>query len=168
MRDTWAYDYHLVAWVDAATPEHQERIARIAAILVQDRDAMTQGSCHGRRGRERTKRRYRRLYCPFNRPGKRIKDGLADLLGAHIEYESFARLHTIERAAAPRRVDAWKEDEQLEHHERELQARFRDLTITKEGVQARISAKEEQIMMEAEALNEASLAAMEGIQCMFD
>ncbi|KAG8779953.1 Pre-mRNA-splicing factor cef1 [Ceratobasidium sp. 428] len=41
MRDTWAYDRNLKAWVDPATLEPQERIAGIAALLVQDRDAMT-------------------------------------------------------------------------------------------------------------------------------
>ncbi|KAG8780375.1 Pre-mRNA-splicing factor cef1 [Ceratobasidium sp. 428] len=56
---------------------------------------------------------------------KRIKDGSADLLKTHIEYKSFAWLHTIEQAAAPRRIDASKEEvEQLERRERELQARF--------------------------------------------
>ncbi|KAG8786520.1 Pre-mRNA-splicing factor cef1 [Ceratobasidium sp. 428] len=62
---------------------------------------------------------------------KRIKDGSADLLKTYVEYESFARLHTIEQAAAPR---------------------------------PRIPTKEEQIMMEAEAVNEAALAAIEGTQ----
>ncbi|KAG9121579.1 Pre-mRNA-splicing factor cef1 [Ceratobasidium sp. 392] len=95
---------------------------------------------------------------------KRIKDGSADLLKTYIEYESFARLHATEQAAAPRRVNALKEAvEHLERREHELQARFQDLTNAEEEVQARISAKDEQIMMEAEAPNEAALAAIEDL-----
>jgi pre-mRNA-splicing factor CDC5/CEF1 len=49
----------------------------------------------------------------------------------------------------------------LERQERELQARFQDLSLAKEEVQGSIAVKEEQIMAEAEALNEAALAAAE-------
>ncbi|KAG8780469.1 Pre-mRNA-splicing factor cef1 [Ceratobasidium sp. 428] len=44
MRDTWAYDRNLQVWVDAATHKPKERIAGIATLLAQDRDAMTEAS----------------------------------------------------------------------------------------------------------------------------
>ncbi|KAG9080031.1 Pre-mRNA-splicing factor cef1 [Ceratobasidium sp. 370] len=46
---------------------------------------------------------------------KCIMDASAELLKAHIELESFARLQTVEQAAVPHRVNALNEEvEQLE------------------------------------------------------
>ncbi|QRW15100.1 pre-mRNA-splicing factor CEF1 [Ceratobasidium sp. AG-Ba] len=163
MRDTWAYDRNLKAWVDASTLEPEQRIAGIAALLMQDREAMTKEAGKAAKVEKKLGVTLGGYNARSTALAKRIKDASAELLKTHIEFETFSHLRTIEQAAAPRRVEALKEEvEQLERHERELQARFQELTIAKEEVQASLAAKEEQIMMEAEALNDAALAAIEG------
>ncbi|KAG8745330.1 Pre-mRNA-splicing factor cef1 [Ceratobasidium sp. 414] len=164
MRDTWAYDRNLKAWVDASSLESNERIVGIAALLVQDRDAMTKEAAKAAKLEKKLGVTLGGYSARSTALTKRAKDASIELLKAHIEFETFARLQMVEEAAAPRRVNALKEEvEQLERRERELQARFQELTIAKEEVQASISAKEEQIMLEAEALNEAALAAVETV-----
>jgi pre-mRNA-splicing factor CDC5/CEF1 len=162
MRDTWAYDRNLKAWVDASSLEPEQRIAGIAALLMQDREAMTKEAGKA----AKVEKKLNVVLGGYNARSavlaKRVKDASDELLKAHIEMQSFAQLRVTEQAAAPRRVDALKEEvEELERRERELQVRFQELSLAKEEVQAQISAKEELIMAEAEAMNEAALAAAE-------
>ncbi|KAG8723817.1 Pre-mRNA-splicing factor cef1 [Ceratobasidium sp. 395] len=104
-----------------------ERIAGIAALLVQDQDAMTKEAAKAAKVEKKLNVTLGGYSARSTALAKRIKDGSADLLKTSIEYKSFARLHTIEQAVAPRLVDALKEEvKQLERRERELQARFQD------------------------------------------
>lgn len=162
MRDTWAYDRNLKAWVDASSLSPEERIAGTASLIVQDREAMTKEAAKAAKMEKRLNVTLGGYNARSGVLTKRIKGAWAELEKSHIELESFSKLRATEQVAAPRRVAALKEEvERLERQERELQARFQDLTIAKEEVQARVAAKEEQIMAEAEALNEAALAAAE-------
>jgi pre-mRNA-splicing factor CDC5/CEF1 len=162
MRDTRAFDRNLKAWVDASLLSPEERIAGIASLIMQDRETMTKEAAKAAKIEKRLNVTLGGYNARSGVLAKRVKDAWAELQKSHIELESFSKLRATEQAAAPRRVMALKEEvEQLERQERELQARFQDLTIAKEEVQARIAAKEEQIMAEAEALNEAALAAAE-------
>ncbi|KAJ1309933.1 hypothetical protein OPQ81_006692 [Rhizoctonia solani] len=162
MRDTWAYDKNIKAWVDASSLSPEERIAGIAALIMQDRDAMTKEAAKAAKIEKKLNVTLGGYNARSGVLAKRVKDAWAELQKATIELESFSKLRAIEQAAAPRRVEALKEEvEKLERQERELQARFQDLSLAKEEVQGSIAAKEEQIMAEAEALNEAALAAAE-------
>jgi len=79
-----------------------------------------------------------------------------------VEYESFSRLRTSESVAGPRRVASLQEEvDKLELRERMLQIRYAELSTEKSEVEARVTGLEEKVMMEAEAYNEAQLAAME-------
>ncbi|KAH7340718.1 pre-mRNA splicing factor component-domain-containing protein [Rhizoctonia solani] len=162
MRDTWAYDKNIKAWVDTSTLPPEERVAGIAALIMQDRDAMTKEAAKAAKIEKKLAVTLGGYNARSGVLAKRVKDAWAELEKAAIELETFTRLRTTEQAAAPRRVEALKEEvERLERQERELQARFQDLSLAKEEVQASIASKEEQIMAEAEALNEAALAAAE-------
>ena len=67
-----------------------------------------------------------------------------------------------EDAAGPRRVSALKEEvEFLAKRENGLQERYKELEREKRDAEARIAALEDRVMAEAEAQNEAALAAME-------
>lgn len=162
MRNTWAYDRNLKAWVDASSLAPEERIAGIAALLVQDRETMTREAAKAAKMEKKLNVTLGGYNARSAALAKRVKDASSELLKTQIEVESFAKLRATEQVAAPIRVGALKEEvERLERQERELQSRFQELSIAKEEVQARIAAKEEQIMAEAEALNEAALAAAE-------
>ncbi|KAF8710394.1 pre-mRNA splicing factor component, partial [Rhizoctonia solani] len=162
MRDTWAYDNNLKAWVDSSSLSPEDRVAGIAALIMQDRDSMSKEAAKAAKVEKKLNVTLGGYNARSGILAKRVKDAWAELQKATIELESFSKLHVIEQAAAPRRVEALKEEvERLERQERELQARFQDLSIAKEEVQGSIAAKEEQIMAEAEALNEAALAAAE-------
>eukprot|EP01097_Dermamoeba_algensis_P009774 TRINITY_DN7016_c0_g1_i1.p1 TRINITY_DN7016_c0_g1~~TRINITY_DN7016_c0_g1_i1.p1 ORF type:complete len:850 (+),score=115.46 TRINITY_DN7016_c0_g1_i1:42-2552(+) len=163
MRERWAYDRNLKAWVDATSLTPEERIAGIAALLVQDRETMTREAGRAAKIEKKLNVTLGGYNVRSAALAKRVKDASAELLKTHIEVESFAKLRATEQVAAPLRVNALKEEvERLERQERDLQSRFQELSIAKEEIQARIATKEEQIMMEAEALNEAALAAEEG------
>lgn len=162
MRETWAYDRNLKAWVDATSLTPEERVAGIAALLVQDRETMTREAAKAAKIEKKLNVTLGGYNVRSAALAKRVKDASAELLKTHIEVESFAKLRATEQVAAPLRVNALKEEvERLERQERDLQSRFQELSIVKEEIQSRIAMKEEQIMMEAEALNEAALAAEE-------
>ncbi|KAF8758695.1 pre-mRNA splicing factor component [Rhizoctonia solani] len=150
------------AWVDSSSLSPEDRVAGIAALIMQDRDSMSKEAAKAAKVEKKLNVTLGGYNARSGILAKRVKDAWAELQKATIELESFSKLHVIEQAAAPRRVEALKEEvERLERQERELQARFQDLSIAKEEVQGSIAAKEEQIMAEAEALNEAALAAAE-------
>ncbi|CCO28854.1 Pre-mRNA-splicing factor CEF1 [Rhizoctonia solani AG-1 IB] len=162
MRDTWAYDKNLKAWVDSSSLSSEDRVAGIAALIMEDRNSMTKEAAKAAKIEKKLNVTLGGYNVRSGVLAKRVKEAWAELQKVTIELESFSKLRITEQAAAPRRVEALKEEvERLERQERELQARFQDLSLAKEEVQGSIAVKEEQIMAEAEALNEAALAAAE-------
>ena len=92
---------------------------------------------------------------------KRITAAFDDLQKSKIEHEAFSRLRVNETAVGPRRVDTLREEvEKLEHREKMLQIRYGELVSEKEEAERRIVDLEDKVMAEAEAINEAQLAAM--------
>lgn len=95
---------------------------------------------------------------------KRLGDAFDEIQRTKIDFESFARLRGNESAAGPARVTHLKEEvEKLESRERILQIIYAELEREKRESEERVAALEERVMMEAEALNEAVLAAEDGV-----
>ncbi|KAF9475324.1 hypothetical protein BDN70DRAFT_841135 [Pholiota conissans] len=93
----------------------------------------------------------------------RLTTAFADLQKSKIEYESFSRLRANEEAVGPRRAAALKEEvEKLETREGGLQMRYKELVEEQAASEARVAKLEEKLMEDAEAYNEAQLAALEG------
>jgi len=95
---------------------------------------------------------------------KRITAAFEELQKTKVDLESFSRLRVNESAAGPRRVSGLKEEvEKLERREKALQERYAELDSERKESESRVAALEERVMAEAEALNEAALAEMEGM-----
>ncbi len=97
--------------------------------------------------------------------GRRLGTASVAIRETAIEYESFARLRATESAMGPARVATLKEEvDRLEARERTLQSLYAELEKEKREGEGRVAALEEQVMEEAEMLNEAALAEMEAAE----
>jgi pre-mRNA-splicing factor CDC5/CEF1 len=96
---------------------------------------------------------------------KRIMDAFDELQKTKVDYESFFQLQLNEAAIGPRRVSALREElDKLERREKRLQERYSDLDAERKESQARLASLDERVMADAEALNEAHLAEMDGVE----
>ncbi|KZV91603.1 hypothetical protein EXIGLDRAFT_836988 [Exidia glandulosa HHB12029] len=155
IRNSLAFDAQSKTWVDKQSLAAEARIAGLAYLLDEERDLM---------GREadRTNKQEKKLNVQLGgyqarskALSKRLTDAFEALQKGKIDLDSLVRLNINERAAAPRRVEALTMSvDKLERRERALQDRYRELAEEKAAVQARISALEEQLMEQAEALLE--------------
>ncbi|KAJ7055175.1 pre-mRNA splicing factor component-domain-containing protein [Mycena amicta] len=93
---------------------------------------------------------------------KRLTDAFGEIQQTKVDYDSFSHLRVNEMAVGPRRLDALKEEvEKLERREKRLQERYGELEAERREAEERVQAAEERMMDDAEAMNEAQLAAME-------
>ena len=93
---------------------------------------------------------------------KRLTDSFDEMQKTKVDYESFSRLRTNESAVGPRRLEGLKEEvDTLERREKRLQERYAELEAERRDAEERVQALEEKMMDDAEALNDAQLAAME-------
>lgn len=162
IRPGLAYDARSKTWVEPASLSREERIAGFSALLEEDREAMAaQSSKLGK-----TENKLGVTLGGYQARGKvlakRLTDAFAELQKTKIDLECFSRLGVNESATGPRRVQALQEEvDRLEKREKLLQSRYRELDEDRREIGARLAAKEEMLMAEAEAVNEAALAALD-------
>jgi pre-mRNA-splicing factor CDC5/CEF1 len=165
IREGLAYDANTRAWVDPATLSREERIAGFAALLEEDKDTMAKEAGKASKSEKKLGVVLGGYQARSKALTKRLTEAFEALQSTDIDLDSFSRLSVNEAAAGPRRVESLKEEvERLERRERELQRRYQELDEDRRDSRARIAAKEERMMAEAEALNEAALAEMEAAE----
>ncbi|KAF9511147.1 hypothetical protein BS47DRAFT_1373127 [Hydnum rufescens UP504] len=133
-----AYDAQSKTWVEPSTLSPEERIAGFSALLEEERETMSVQA-------SKAAKTEKKLGVTLGGYQARSK-----LQKTNIDLECFSRLSVNENAAGPRRK-----------RERLLQSRYRELDEDRREIGARLAAKEEMLMAEAEAVNEAALAAMD-------
>ncbi|KAK0242596.1 pre-mRNA splicing factor component-domain-containing protein [Armillaria nabsnona] len=149
-------------WVEPSELSAEERVTGYQALIADARDTMTRDAAKAAKVEKKLGVTLGGYQARFAAVSKRITDAFAELQKTHLDYESFARLRINEEAVGPRRVSALKEEvEVLARRELGLQERYAELVNEKREAEGRVSALEEKLMAEAEALNEAQLAAME-------
>ena len=162
IRSRLAFDARQRRYVDPASLSPEDRIEGYSALLNEGRDLMTREA-----GKiAKAEKKLNVTLGGYQVRSKALIQKVADLFGelqrGHVDYESFSRLRINENAAGPARVESLKEEvDRLARREKMLQDRYAELVSERRDVEERISAQEERIMAEAEALNDAALAEME-------
>ena len=150
------------SWVDPATLSPEAQIEGLSAQLSETRDVMAKEAQRAAKVEKKLGVTLGGYQARAKALGKRIVDAFDDLQRTQVEYDSFAHLRANENATGPLRVAALKEEvERLERREQGLQGRYAELDAERRDAEARITALEDKLMAEAEALNEAALAEME-------
>ncbi|THV08057.1 hypothetical protein K435DRAFT_833326 [Dendrothele bispora CBS 962.96] len=164
IRRQLTFDAKTKTWVEPDRLSPEDRIAGYTAQLNETREMMTQDAHKVAKAEKKLGVTLGGYQARSQALSKRITDAFTELQRTQHEYESFSRLQTNETAVGPRRVAALKEEvEKLERRETLLQGRYQELVAEKGEVESRVAALEEKMMAEAEALNEAHLAAMDGV-----
>ena len=157
-----AYDTASKTWVEPSSLSPEERIRGMAAMLQEDRDTMAGEASKSSKIEKKLGVTLGGYMKRSEVLQKRLVTAFEEMDKASIDLESFSSLSITETAAAPSRVQGLSEEvERLERRERGLQERYQDLDNQRRELKARITAREEQIMAEAEAINEEAMAAME-------
>jgi len=166
---SWAYDRqrlalnpHTKTWVDPDSLSLDDRISGYTILLEECREQMTKEASKTARLEKKLGITLGGYQDRSKKLAERLTNAFDELVRTKLDYESFARLATNEAAAGPRRVETLKEEvEVLARRERLLQERYAELERERRDTESRVAALEEQVMAEAEALNEAALAEME-------
>lgn len=160
-----AFDAVTKTWVEPATLSPEARIAGISALLDEEREAMTKNAAKAAKMEKKLGVTLGGYQARSKVLTKRITDAFDNLRKTHVDFVSFSRLSINEAAAGPRRVASLQEEvERLEIRERMLQGRYQELDEDRRDIRARLAAKEERLMEEAEAANEAALAALDAAE----
>jgi pre-mRNA-splicing factor CDC5/CEF1 len=162
IRQNLVLDVASGTWVEADTLSREQRIAGYSACIQGVREEMSKEAAKA----SKVERKLGKLLGGYQNVsasiGKRLVNSSRELQAQHIDFVSFSRLSANETAIGPRRVDSLKEEvELLQTRESMLQRRFAELDAERRESQARVAALEARVEAEAEALNEAALAAME-------
>ncbi|KAJ7172754.1 pre-mRNA splicing factor component-domain-containing protein [Mycena filopes] len=161
-RQQLTYDAANKVWVEPSTLSAEERIAGYNVQLEESREMMGKEAAKAAKAEKKLSVVLGGYLSRSEALSKRITDAFDELQKTKVEYESFSRLQTNESAVGPRRLEALKEEvEKLERRERYLQERYSELEAERRDAQDRVQTLEEKMMDDAEALNEAQLAAME-------
>ncbi|KAK7440277.1 Pre-mRNA-splicing factor cef1 [Stygiomarasmius scandens] len=164
-RRNLVFDAKSKTWVGPQSLSLEDRVAGYAALLNETRETMTQDANKVAKAEKKLGVTLGGYQARSQALSKRITDAFTELQKTQHEYQSFSRLQANETAVGPRRVAALKEEvEHLERRERLLQGRYAELDAEKKDAEARVAVLEDKMMAEAEALNEAHLAAMEGVE----
>jgi pre-mRNA-splicing factor CDC5/CEF1 len=162
VRASLAYDPASKRFVDPATLTVEARAAGYASLLETRRAVMAKEAAKAAKSEKKLGVVLGGYQARGSALSARLTAAFADLQKSKIEYESFARLRANEAAVGPRRAAALQEEvERLETRERGLQMRYKELVEERAASEARVTRLEEKVMEEAEAFNEAQLAAME-------
>jgi pre-mRNA-splicing factor CDC5/CEF1 len=157
--DELAYDAQSRTYVPKSTLSDGDRIAGLAARLDLNRERMSKESAKAAKVEKKLGVTLGGYIARSKVLGGKLSEGYDELARTRIELESFARLATNEEGAMARRTESLREElERLERREREGQGRFRELMDLKMQLVQGIEVME---LEEAEALNDAALAAME-------
>ena len=162
IRKTLAYDPSTQTWVEPSTLDEETRIAGYTTLLDEKREFMVKEANKAAKSEKKLGVTLGGYQMRAQTLAKRITTAFDELQKSKIEHEAFSRLRVNETAVGPRRVDTLREEVQkLEHKEKMLQIRYGELVSEKEEAERRIADLEDKVMAEAEAINEAQLAAME-------
>ncbi|BGP40865.1 Pre-mRNA-splicing factor cef1 [Rhodotorula kratochvilovae] len=154
-----AYDARMDRYVDKESLSDAERIAGLRALIEQNRDKMASESAKAAKVEKRLGQTLGGYVARSKTLAGKLAEGHDELVRTRIELESFARLANNEEGAVVRRVEALRDEvEKLERRERDGQARFKELLDLQESLERECQEME---LLEAEALNERALAAME-------
>lgn len=163
IRQRLAFDTNTRRWVDPDTLSLDERIAGYTALLDECREQISKEASKASKIEKKLGITLGGYQARNTALAKRVTSAFDELVTSHIDHASFSRLAAQESAAGPRRVETLKEEvEILQRRERLLQERYAELDQERREAASRVAALEEQIMAEAEALNEAALVEMEG------
>ncbi|KAF7338529.1 Cell division control protein Cdc5 [Mycena venus] len=161
-RQQLTYDADRKIWVEPAVLSAESRVAGYTALLDESREMMGKEAAKAAKAEKKLSVVLGGYLSRSEALSKRITDAFEELQKTKVDYESFSRLQTNENAVGPRRLEALKEEvEKLERRERHLQERYSELEAERRDAQDRVQALEEKMMDDAEALNEAQLAAMD-------
>ena len=162
LRNNLVYDISSTGWVERGGLDIERRIAVYSALLSDNRDTMTREASKAAKLEKKLGVTLGGYQQRAQAIVKRITTTFEGMRNTKIEYETFARLRGNESAAGPRRLASLKEEvEKLEHRERMLQMRYGELLVEKQDSEGRVSVLEEKLMADAEAYNDAQLAATE-------
>ncbi|KAF5358157.1 hypothetical protein D9756_001798 [Leucocoprinus leucothites] len=162
LRQTLAFDADSRTWVETGALALEQRIAGYTSLLTEKREQMTKEANKAAKAEKKLVVTLAGYQARSQALSKRIMDAFEEMEKTQTEHDSFARLCAMESVGGPRRVEALGEEvEVLERREKLLQQRYGELESEKREAEARIALLEEKVMAEAEALNEAQLAAME-------
>jgi len=152
-------------WVDMDSLSLEARVPGYDTVLQQNKELMSREASKASKAEKKLNVTLGGYMARSKALTERIDVAFHELQKTRIDLESFSRLQVGETAVGPRRVAALKEEvEALERRERTLQGRYAELEGEKRDAEHRVAAAEERVMAEAEALNEAHLAEMEGVQ----
>jgi pre-mRNA-splicing factor CDC5/CEF1 len=165
IRQQLAFDATSKTWIEPTKLSLTQRIAGYTAQLQDSRDLMTKEANKASKSEKKLGVTLGGYQVRSKALAKRITDSFEELQKTKVDLESFSRLRVNEAAAGPRRVSGLKEEVgKLERRERVLQERYAELDSERKESEARVAALEERVLAEAEALNEAALAEMEGME----
>lgn len=165
VRQHLAYDSNTKIWVDPEQLSPEDRVAGYAVVLAESRDIMTKDASKAAKAEKKLGVTLGGYQTRSQTLTKRIMDAFDELQRTKVECDSFSRLRINEAAVGPRRVAALKEEvDKLERRERLLQERYSELDAERRESESRVAVLEEKMMAEAEALNEAHLAEMDGVE----
>lgn len=162
IRSGLVYDPQRRTWVERDSLTEEQRVAGLAALLQEERETMRTHAAKAQKLEKKTSVMLAGYQARSAVLSKRLTEAFTELQSQSVDLACFERLSINESAVAPRRVDALMEEvERLERRERMLQMRYSELDEDRRDITARLREKEERLMDEAEAANEAALAAMD-------
>ncbi|KAF9557676.1 hypothetical protein CPC08DRAFT_668436 [Agrocybe pediades] len=162
IRNGLAYDSSTQAWVEPSSLSLEARIAGYSTLLEEAREFMTKEAAKAAKLEKKLGIMLGGYQQRAQTIGSSITTTFEEMRKSKIEYESFSRLRDNENAVGPRRVALLQEEvEKLAYREKMLQMKYAELTAEKSESESRVSILEEKLMAEAEAYNEAQLAAMQ-------
>lgn len=165
IRQGLAFDVTSRIWLDPSQLGPDQLVAGYTALLEDSRESMSKEASKASKSEKKLNVTLGGYQARSKALAKRITDAFDELQRTKVDLESFSRLRTNESAAGPRRVSALKEEvEKLTRREKMLQERYSELDSERKESEVRVAALEEKVMAEAEALNEAALAEMEGME----
>ncbi|PFH47677.1 hypothetical protein AMATHDRAFT_67216 [Amanita thiersii Skay4041] len=158
MRQRTLYDTSSRSWVEERDLKAEDRLSGYETILAEKREQMVKDAAKTAKLEKKLGVTLGGYQTRSQVLIKRLTDAFEALQTIKIDFESFSRLRHHEMTVGPRRVAALKEEvEKLESKEQLLQYRYAELGTDKRDLESRITILEEQVMAEAEALNEAHL-----------
>ncbi|OJA20083.1 hypothetical protein AZE42_02494 [Rhizopogon vesiculosus] len=159
IRQRLAFDNASRTWVEPSSLSVEARIAGFNTLLDESRDEMSKEASKASKSEKKLNITLGGYQTRSKALSKRVTDSFDELVRTKVDYESFARLSMNEAITGPQRLEALKEEvDVLSRRERMLQERYAELDRERGDAESRVASLEENIMAEAEALNEAALA----------
>ncbi|KAJ7063041.1 pre-mRNA splicing factor component-domain-containing protein [Mycena amicta] len=161
-RQTLTFNAASKIWVEPATLSPDSRRDGYAALMEGNREMMGKEAAKASKTEKKLTVVLGGYLSRSQALSKRLTDAFGEIQQTKVDYDSFSHLRVNEMAVGPRRLDALKEEvEKLERREKRLQERYGELEAERREAEERVQAAEERMMDDAEAMNEAQLAAME-------